>query len=224
MKRWARTLIGLQDWLPPEISHALMCRRRVPHWRRSGVVFVHVPKAAGTSINHALYGRSLGHLKAREIERYSPGILAELPSFAVVRNPWSRLVSAYLFVKQSGTADAGVHRPGRYRAAAFRSFESFVEEWLAPRRLERLDYVFQPQHAFVDDAGGRQLVGFVGKLEQLSAVSDFLQQKLGRHIEFSRKNVSGAHSDYRSHFTSSRLQQRVAEIYAADVQRFAYDF
>jgi hypothetical protein len=200
-----------------------MCYRRLPLWRRAGVVFVHVPKAAGTSINHALYGRSMGHLTAQEIQRYCPGLLETLASFAVVRNPWSRLVSAYSFVRQAGTTDAGVRNPEQYRLPAFRSFASFVDEWLVEQELDRLDFVFRPQHRFTDGPRGA-LVEYVGRVEKLDELSDYLEQRMGKRWFFEQRNASRKEADYRAYFDSKRLIQRVGDLYASDVKRFDYDF
>jgi hypothetical protein len=67
-------LLQLQDRLPNELKHALMCVRRRGIWSKRGVIFVHVPKAAGTSIANALYGRSAGQMTAVQIKRYCPDL------------------------------------------------------------------------------------------------------------------------------------------------------
>lgn len=54
-----RTAYGL---LPEELRAWILVQRRSPLWLRSGIVFVHIPKAAGTSFNQALYGRFMGHV------------------------------------------------------------------------------------------------------------------------------------------------------------------
>ncbi|GAH07415.1 unnamed protein product, partial [marine sediment metagenome] len=63
----------------------------------------HIPRNGGTSINNALYGRFMGHYTARDVRFWAPDLFGRLPSFAVTRNPWARLLSAYRFAeKQSG--------------------------------------------------------------------------------------------------------------------------
>ncbi len=200
-----------------------MCWRRRSQWRHAGVIFVHVPKAAGTSIAHALYGRSMGHMRASEIKRYCPDLFAKLPTFAVARNPWDRAVSSYHFVKQGGSSDAGVWRPDRYTASAFRSFDAFVDEWLPAQNLRTVDYVFQPQSWFVEDASQRLLVDYMGRMEDMVALERFLRDRLGRDVVVVRRNASARADGYRTSYTP-HLRDRVAEIYRRDIELFGYDF
>jgi hypothetical protein len=220
----ARSIVGLQDLLPRGLKHSLMVFRRVPRWRESGVIFIHIPRAGGTSVSRAIYGRPLGHLRAADIRRAVPHLFERLPVVAVARNPWDRLASAYKFVVQGGTAEAGVRRRQIYGSRAFRSFSSFVEEWLSAQDLERLDYVFQPQSAYVTDAQGRVIVDFVGRLEAMPAVEAFLAACLGRRVAIDLRNASSRPRDYREFYRDAGLINRVGDLYRADVDRFGYDY
>ena len=68
--------------------------RRYISWKKAKCIFVHVPKAAGTSINYALYGRTLGHYTIEEIQSRFPKLVERLFVFSFVRHPYARLVSA----------------------------------------------------------------------------------------------------------------------------------
>lgn len=220
----ARRLIGLQEFLPQPLKHRLMCMRRRRRWERSGVIFVHIPKAAGTSISHGLYGRSMGHMAAYEIRRSCPDLFARIPTFAVSRNPWDRLVSAFSFVRQGGTEDAGVWRASQYNAPSFRSFEAFVEEWLVGRDLGAVDHVFRRQAPYVTDQVGNVIVDYVGAVERLGEVATFLRERLGTAVEIAARNPSNRRKSYRSYYPSSRLVNLVGDAYGEDVRLFSYDF
>lgn len=214
--------------LPESFRLAVLVRvRAAPHWKRAGVIFVHIPKAAGTSISHALYGRSIAHPRALDIERWATPELRSLPSFAVSRNPWDRLVSAYRFAKRGrgigGARQSWVWRPEQYQVPEFDTFERFVKEWLAPRDVPTLDGVFQPQSAFVCDADGRLLVDHIGKLEDLGTTFAFLREKLGYVPAIEEANRSGERVDYRTFYTAE-LMETVGQIYQHDVRTFGYDF
>ncbi len=220
----ARHVLGLQEYLPQSLKHQLMCLRRRSHWKRAGVIFVHIPKAAGTSVAHALYGRSTGHISASEIRRFCPDLFGQLPSFAISRNPWDRLVSAFSFVRQGGTRDAGVWKANQYQAPAFRSFEAFVEEWLVNQDLETVDYVFRKQAPYVTDEAGKVLVDFLGAVERMDGVERFLRQELGLAVSIPAKNPSRRRKSYREYYSSSRLINLVADTYSDDLSLFPYEF
>lgn len=217
----------LYQHLPSGLRRAVIVRRRSPLWLKAGIVFIHVPKAAGTSFNEALYGRLMGHIRASDIERWGSAKLKSLPSFAITRNPWDRLLSAYRFVRRGGGlggANAGgVWRAERYRVPEFETFERFVFEWLAPRDLLKLDYVFQPQSLFVCDVSGKVVVDHLGRFENLRPTHAFLREKTPQIREIPGSNKSGDHVDYRSFYTPE-LVERIASLYATDVQRFGYSF
>lgn len=213
--------------LPEGLRGADLIRRRKQYWIAAGIVFIHVPKAAGTSINQALYGRFMGHVRARDIRRWAPQSVKALPSFAVTRNPWDRLVSAWRFARRGegigGRLQAGVWRPQQYRIAEFETFERFVMQWLSARDVDRLDSIFQPQSRFVCDRTGRALVDHVGRLDDLGPTLDFLRARLGKAPAIPSSNRSGRIVDYHTLYTPE-LVDRVGRIYASDVEAFGYAF
>lgn len=219
-----RSLAELQARLPRPVHHYLVILRRRRHWADAGVIFVHIPKTAGTSISVALYGRPLGHLPASDIQRADARQFARLPVFSVTRNPWDRLVSAYRFVIQAGTAHAGLKPSRDYESPAFRSFNSFVEDWLVGRQLDRLDHIFAPQYPFVYDKSGRLLVDFVGRVEAMSDVESYLAGITGRPIAIGRLNTTASGVDYRSYYGDRTLINRVGDLYTTDIELFGYDF
>ncbi len=224
MLNWLRTHVYY--YLPAELQYAVLVKRRSRIWLREGIVFVHIPKAAGTSMNVALYGRFIGHIPAASIRRWGSARVNSLPSFAVTRNPWDRLVSAYRFVKAGGGIGdqrAGVWRPHLYQVPEFESFERFVFDWLSPRDPARLDGVFQPQWRFVCDSSGKPLVDHVGRFEDLAPTLDFVRKAIGRVLDLPMANRTGMQVDYRSYY-SPELVDRVGRIYARDVETFGYSF
>src|SRR5271165_2862234 len=70
---------------------------------RAGILFVHIPKTGGTSISKVLYHRNLPHYTARSWVRAFGGTVAGLPTFAVIRHPVERFVSAYKMAVAGGT-------------------------------------------------------------------------------------------------------------------------
>lgn len=213
--------------LPEAFRHRILIGRRSGLWLRAGIVFIHVPRAAGTSFNQALYGRFMGHVAALEVERWASQEVRSLPSFAIVRNPWDRLVSAFRFAKrgsgEGGQIQAAIARPELYRGPQFETFESFVTEWLVKRDVATLDLVFRPQSQFLCDEQGKILVDHIGRLENLQPTLDFVQAKLGHPLNVDISNSSGKRTDYRDYYTPD-LVTVVRQIYQKDIELFRYEF
>lgn len=156
--------------------------RRYPYWSGLGCIFVHVPKAAGTSINNALHGRTLGHYTASEIKRKFPRLYERSFTFSLVRNPWDRVLSAYRFARSGKTESMGVENPSQYQVPAFRSFESFVLEWLPNKSIDESDFIFQPQWPFVCDDGGKVIVDHLGRFENIATTALIVKSKLKKTL------------------------------------------
>lgn len=156
-------------------------------------IFVHIPKAAGRSvemffINHLKMDRNneedrqslllidnddpakgtekLSHLSAQEYVQcghISAQEFEEFYKFSFVRNPWSRLVSEY-----------------RYRNYIHhKSFKDFVMNKLpAPGRDDKYRHVMSQTDMLYNDSG-ELLVNFVGKFEYLQRDFDRLCQHWG---------------------------------------------
>ena len=215
--------------VPKPIYNAQLIARRAPRWEQAGIIFVHVPKNGGTSLNTALYGRFMGHYSVRELQQHVPERFKRLPSFALTRNPWSRALSAYRFVCAGDQMTAGpkILNPGRYQIPAFDSFERFILEWLPAQDLRTADFVFRTQENFVRDRNGNMGVSFLGRLEDPAGYGTFLEETLGRKLDIPYINRTSATSEhdtgYRKSY-SSEMRDMVARLYADDLNLASYDF
>ncbi|MEL6477563.1 MAG: hypothetical protein AAFR17_09560 [Pseudomonadota bacterium] len=205
-------LWSLEQRLPESTRLALMCRRRRARWAQAGVIFVHVPKAAGTSVSSLLYGRSLGHLPAVAIARHAPDLWAELPSFALVRTPVGRAYSAWQFARQGGTGAAGIGPQVQAAVAKAPSFEAFVVEVLAQMDLSRADPVFRPQAGYVLDHAGAVLPRALFRLDAMPKAEAWLSEQLGRPVSVPRLNRTTAPE----HDLSPALRRQIEDLYAQD--------
>ena len=130
---------------------------RLFHWRideavrRRNLIFIHVPRVAGTSIMQALYGsRCTRHPSIRYFKTVAPRFFAEADSFAVLRDPFDRFASSYAFVRSGGTSSCRLSDVFVRQTASLRNVDdylSFIEE----RDDLSLDFVMRPQSWFVCD-------------------------------------------------------------------------
>jgi hypothetical protein len=156
-------------------------------------IFVHIPKAAGQSIEHFFLNlhnlswddRSPLLLKYNLDKDIGPERLAHLFAseyvdlghidllrfnhyfkFTFVRNPWARLVSEYKF------RDHYIKMP----------FRDFVLNGLPPKSSYNDAYRhIEPQYNFIYDKSGTCLVDFVGKFEKLQEGFDHVCSKINIH-------------------------------------------
>lgn len=199
--------------------------RRYAYWKQENVIFVHVPKAAGTSINNAIYGRTLGHYSAQQIQSRFPSLFSRSLTFSLVRNPWDRVLSAYRFACVGRTESMGVHRPEQYQIPEFSSFERFLCDWLPSRDLSECDFIFRPQYLFVCDQGSRVMVDHLGYVERLTETVSFLEERLGRPIDVKMVNATSAGmASYRDAYSSNEMIEIVRSIYKEDIDLFGYEF
>ena len=208
-----------------QLRYKINLYRRYPHWSRLDCIFVHVPKAAGTSVNKALYGRTLGHYSAVEIQSKFPSLYDRAFTFSLVRNPWDRVLSAYRFACVGRTDSMGVRKPSQYHIPEFESFERFVCEWLPKQNIENLDFIFRPQSMFVCDCFGQVIVDHLGRVEEMDETVKVLSERLEKKITIRNENSTRAlGKDYRSAYVRPEMVEVVQSVYSQDVNLFGYDF
>jgi hypothetical protein len=192
-------------------------------FRDTGSIQIHVPKAAGTSVSHALYGGNIGHRTALDYQRISARHFRCYFWFWFVRNPWDRVVSAYEFARAGGTEWVEPAPDPVYASASFATFESFVAEYLTVTALDTADVVFWPQWTFLCDEDGMLLVDHVGRMERLADNLTVVESALGRAIRPEHLNRTARAVDYPSYYTPE-TRRMVAEVYARDIEMFDYEF
>lgn len=202
-------------------------------------IFVHIPKTAGQSIEHFFLRRlglswedrsnvlmryndnpklgpeRLAHLTAAEYVgcgHITQAEFAEFFKFTFVRNPWARLVSEYEY-------------RGLPRALSFRDF---LLRGLPPPGLSDAYRHIIPQANFIFDRNGGQMVDFVGRFERLQQDFDIVCNRLGiAESTLPHVNASGNTTIRRRKYTEyydRELADRVAAMYARDIETFGYRF
>lgn len=202
------------------------------HLRNSDYLFIHVPKNAGIATAYALYGRpvwpKVWHRTALQIKTEYPDFFSTRMSFAIVRNPWDRVVSAYEYLRAGGTRRAPLARKTAPPRAMVQSFEVFCLEYLLPNnnRLQMLDEVLWEQNVFVNDAEGNCLVDYLAPFEELDRFEDLLAEHnvIHRPLKHLNQTPTRVTQDYRNYFTTPKLVDAIATCYAKDAVQFLYEF
>jgi hypothetical protein len=193
--------------------------------RQHRAIFVHVPKTAGMSVSEMFGMRRPAdyHAPACAYRAADPAFFTAAFKFAVVRNPWDRLVSAFhysLFTSPFAQERAW----GARHLAPFDDFGQFVRA-LRARSFRALVFqrlIFMPQSYFVCDLAGRVQVNEAIPFEDLGRRLAETAAHLGVALTPARVNASD-HAPYASYYTEE-TQDIVGRLYRADVAAFGYEF
>ncbi|WP_242011671.1 sulfotransferase family 2 domain-containing protein [Acetobacter fallax] len=141
--------------------------------RKAGVLFIHVPKNAGTAVCRTLYGQELEHRSIRYF-RKSIATLSALPSVAIIRDPAERFVSAYRHALGGGGRHRDLAETFSAGYAAFKSMDDALDHVEQATDWYQVDHIFRPQSWYVTDGSGRILVDQLFHITNLQALSDHL--------------------------------------------------
>lgn len=183
------------------------------------VIFVHIPKCAGTSIAHTLYGTHTWHWKSSELRFINRQKFDSYFRFSIVRNPWDRLYSTYKYApldaeKFNKSPIAFIQR--------YASFEEFIMTGLT-KELVSSNYFLGTALSFLK-IKNNFAVNTIGYFEDLEA---FVQKNLLKVPQFTGgipiMNCSTEKKALCDIYTTQMIE-RVAEMYAEDISAFGYDF
>jgi hypothetical protein len=205
-------------------------------------LFIHAPKTGGTSMALALEARAmkddimLGDTpKAVKRRKRLEGVQAagrlwkhatladldgvvhaeeldDLLIFTMVRNPWDRMVSYYHWLQEQKFEHFAVEYAKRLDFAGFVAEPAIAQS-----------FAHSPVASYVMDAKGVERADLFIRLEHLSEDILPLEAHLGFELAMPHVNKSTRSQDYRKSYTD-RSREHVAQMCAADIARFGYQF
>jgi hypothetical protein len=219
-KRINHTLFGAyyEEDIYDKACTALPLAARALWWRIPAAVrarqliFVHVPRVAGTSIVRALYGEGcIHHYSLRYYRAVHPGFARDAASFALLRDPLDRFASAYPFVLAGGTQSSRLSDVFVRATARVRTVDDYLG-FLEGRGPLELDFVMRSQSWFVcDGPAGAPLVKNLFILgEDGAALADYLApQNVGPLPWLNRAPRTAV-------LLNARQRRRIERLYADD--------
>lgn len=191
----------------------------------TGLLFVHIPKCAGIALGNTLFGnKGAGHVSALEYKLYySKSDFNSFFKFAVVRDPWDRVYSAYNFLKKGGRNSMD-KKFAEEHILIFPDFRSFVMEWLTIHNIYKGIH-FVPQYEFICDLEGEIIVDHIARYENIEEEYQFIRSKSKKELPktLPHMNTSTTKDSYLSNFTEEMII-KVADVYKKDIEILGYQF
>jgi len=191
---------------------------------RNQCIFIHIPKNGGMAVNDGLFdGRMIGgHSTAAFFKVVFGKQFDEYFKFAIARNPWDRLVSAYEYLKGGGM-DYRDREWEQKHIGQYHDFKSFVNNWLNEKNIYKGMHVM-PQTEFVCDRSGKVIVNYIGRFEHFEDSFADVCNRLGKpECKLPHTNKSVREKDYRTYYGDEEAM-RVAKVYRKDIETFGYTF
>lgn len=184
-----------------------------------GPIFIHVPKAAGSSVLRTGVKYTLGHKPVRYYLRHKPADRAMPATFAIARDPMDRFVSAFYYLKGGGSTGQD-RRWSQRNIAPDMTHNDFAEHLESHPRLLRQMH-FRPQAYMLKDDSGKIAVDRILKFEMLDTDWPPFARAHGLVEDLPRVNVGSRGSRVRPE-TSDRTKEIIARLYAEDFTILGY--
>jgi hypothetical protein len=192
----------------------------------NNLLFIHIPKNAGTSVKlflsqkTKLMGYKYGseHIKYTDLIKKVPR-LEKLNSFCIVRNPFDRLTSIYRFAKTPFKLRKWFknnYKKIEKKISTFESFLEFIEEYtLQDKSHPMLSY--RNQHEWADG------VDYVFKYEKIHEVQFFLNNQ-GIGGKLPKMNISNNLNTHYKDYYNQKTKKKIENIFEKDLHYFKYNF
>lgn len=192
-------------------------------------IFIHIPKAAGNSIKEALELPGRGHLPWQYFYLVYPEKWDSYTKFAVVRNPWDRVVSAYHYaIMDKNFWHDNLKQGDLHPDYELLSKKTFAEccEIIRDRRNLLRHEAWYPQHVWIakkENGSNSLMVDLILRYENLENDFTVLCEKLGiSNIHLPQVNPSNPEM-YRTYY-SDETRKIIEHVYATDIKLFKYEF
>ena len=185
-------------------------------------IYIHIPKTAGTSVEHFLRdgglnsiellgvrgGRSTHHYTTMEIKNMFPESFLSYYKFSIIRNPYDRLLSEYYWkYSNNKTKD---------------EFLDFVADIMIKNKYFSNIYYdhFIPQYVFLYNKSVKKLlVNQLFKYEDLEWVAGYLKRKLKISVDF--PNLNKSKNEIKEDWSCIQ-REKIYNLYKKDFELFSY--
>jgi len=200
---------------------SLRAKKAFHEFDKHRCIFIHIPKTAGISVARSLLQTRIGHLSALDFQAVlGKEDFKRYFKFAFVRNPFTRLVSAYEFMQAGGYGP--VDQPIVEVVRRYKTLEAFVFNYLTPATAKAIRH-FRPQHYFICNSNHELMVDYLGHFEELDKDYEYIRQKIGVGEPLKKLNTTKTKKNsLLEYYPNQQLIDKVHSIYLKDFQLFNY--
>jgi len=194
-------------------------------------VFVHITKTAGISITSVFFPpgkrpKPPHHEAPKQLIKEHPELWNNYFSFAFVRNPWDRLISAFFYRRRVAYKDTQDNKPispiEQVILEYDGDFETFiinVDKILLSRALH-----FRPQLSWILGDDKKPFgIDFIGRFENLQEDFNYVCEQIKMPSTELPKLWTSEHKYYIEHYNNI-TKDIIAHIYKEDIEYFNYKF
>jgi len=171
-------------------------------------VFIHIPKTGGTSLEMAFgYDEKNHHIKHLNAQNYSyllGNIFSEYKKISIIRNPWDRVLSFYMYRKMQNRLPSNVNS---------------LSEWVHFIRHKKGCFAGIYDYLSNDNSICCDLFLNFYTLEE-----DFGNFCKSQNISLKLPHKNKTKHKHYTEYYDEETKQIVAEKYAKDIEYFGYEF
>lgn len=180
------------------------------------LIFIHVPKCGGFNTGKKLHENGVMYDGHTTVAEYIQQGFGTNKMFALVRHPYSRLVSAYFYLLNGGIGNKGDVRDGEI-VSKYKSFKEFVFNIIDDDLISKLRHIKPIEYFLCYD---NTPIKNIFKLEQIDEFRSFL---LTNNISIDLvKNNESAHDAVES-YLDDNIRSEIRKIYNNDFKLFGYE-
>ena len=202
--------------LPVKLLHLYHKKKHaagLEKWKSSKYIFLHIPKAAGTSINKALSMPDLGHLTYDELLKTDDSFSAKEVYFCVFRDPLPRIKSAYNYAKK-------LNMKGYSTLSAFanyNTFEGFLDSYINAE-IVRDHYFLKPSSLYIKNIKPEKtyIINFDALKDEdsLLEITKLIEKFANKEICIPHLNKSEKKESYD---VDNHILEKINKLYADDL-------
>ncbi|KJD33390.1 hypothetical protein PK35_05900 [Tamlana nanhaiensis] len=200
-------------------------------------IFIHIPKSAGTSIqsalelnlnneNHWAVSKTTKHQSLKDLitlyehSNFLEKLVQDFSflnyyKFAVVRNPFDRLLSLYNYLKKYEV---------RKEIKSVETFEEFIEKLEDENSWVSGLYSAKTQLSYLVDMQGVMSIDLVGRFENIPFFLNELEAKIDMKLELKQMNVSQLVKPSYRQVYSTYSRKIIEDKFVDDLNSFNYEF